>query len=699
MGVLGAIYSAFEYVAPVAEAIGGFISSGISDVSSAASYVSSSTNSGLIAAIAGFVNETKNVLANVLGPIDRVVNEVSSFARDITDNVIKPLVDPIMKTYNETRDLVEAIHNDLGDGIKGLLKIPEDVSKALTSVDASINRAVTEVGINSKSIATEVITPAMKMAAEVPLAAHAAALVSALRHEDINVGIPQGLPLKLPIMSGETEEAIKLLSDDVYKLGGIFKAIISGLRDLITVSEYLISLNGPLNEVARQTAWGENPTRVLGAGEAIGAHLRGLIDRKQMDDEAGRSGYDESHLNVMLAMSRYLPGIGELLEWFYRGIISEDELFKVSGENSLDAEQIKAVLQASVYLPSAGESLTWFTRGLIDEKELQGLLQQNRLTSKQRDIVQQVFYPPVSAVSNLLLSLRVDSSVKGLLAETFASQVPNGIAEQYKANGLSESQAQTDWGLHYKVPPLAWWIKAFQRGYVTRSEVYVAEDLLATPTELKDSLIDVEWEPIPYFILPAMIAKGAVTAEEGIAQLKYAGYSDSASREIVDYGLAGHKTTKKDTVNALQGVSIGLAGEEYLAGTIGGKEYKNILIAHGYGVEAATLTVSLADQKEQAALRKTMLAEVEYDAIGGLISVSDAVAKLYRLGFSSREVVTSQSKMLREIRSNNKVPGLSELNKMLSAGYITKDDFLIALRIMGYDTFWADKLIKLEEGK
>lgn len=666
MAFIGSIIAAIAGAASTVASVAGSVGSGIgslvdgiaSTVGSIASDVGSTLDKALgesfgalesgasdvFKAINSGIGEATKIETEVIGPIKGFVDEVTDFVNRINDDLIKPITDTVLKTYDAIGNLTNELHTDIHGGLKGLLQIPDAIAGALTTVDSQLGRAMQELGLANKEVVTSTLLPGMGEIFSGPLGNIAS-----------GVGSLGGAKISL------IEEIGKVQLSDCTSTS-MFETKIEKATNALAGNEGFV---GEIGKALTTLLW-------------MLPYLAGSVKN---DIECL-----EQQVNKKNPVS--LLGLGPIVRAFYRGILSQDQAADEANKLGLSTDRLKVLQELELWLPNLELALTMLYRNVIDQGQLTAILEKQGLTADDVAAVQAIFLEPPNPREYLQTFGRREAGEANFLPSSLGSDVPGEVAKMYPPRKLSTDQAKLDWLAHWKVPQLEWWFTAWTRGMRTESEFRLAAQAENIPFDVIDDLIPIFQEPIQLWMIPDMLGAGILSDEEAQSYLHYIGMDDKSANIIMRYGKSKGAAPAASQAADLASISASVAKTMFTDSIIDAPTYTEILLEHGYSQDAAGLTVQLAQQELQIAARKANVQSVVDQVNAGTLSEQDAVTQLYSQGYTTAEVDAAVVKMKAGSVAKTKLPTRAELDDFRKAGVITADQWAAGYQALGYTADW-----------
>ena len=652
----------------------------------------------MVAKLSADVADASHYVKTLIAPVTAGINSVTALARQINDNLVEPIVGPIETALRTYQSLKTEYHDDLAQGLRGLVKIPGQIAGALTNVDAVLARSNQQLGQQQEHTAESILAPGMLWSGAIPDTMHIyhdamTRARSSLPDRDfppVDIHSPPTVPYLRDLLDSAVDFVLhpgKLRDKEIEQANEVIKIYRSGIkpdgRDFVGIMgaelekglaeltpslswitrsffELILAAKGidvtyaQQEELWRQDLRAETPTELLGIGTLIEAERRGIIDTDARIAQGLKTGLDKSRQQVAWELTTWLIPAEVAIDWHARGLIDADHLARVMGWNNISQADQAPLIDASYELASPRE--------MIDTEA------------------------------------RRTYAALDYLPDSLSSEIPADVQAQYAKTRVTQEAAALDWIAHWKIPPVSWWMTAYFRGLRTYSEVRAAAAMENVPGDVLDDLVEVEKETIQQWMLPDIVAAGIVSDAEFQAYGAYIGLDDKSIALLLAWGRSKEKAPVAAAYAELATVTLTTATTLYEAGTVDRTTLIDIYLAHGYSDEAATLAADAADLRLEAAHRKAEVEDLAAKADLGILSRDQAVSEGYKDGFTDREMETLERTIKRKTLAKSKMPSESALLKMEHTGLLTIPQYVGALEVHGYSTFWARLLAAQELG-
>ena len=648
---------------------------------------------GHVGSILGEVNKAVDAVSKevngVITPIAHTVNALTQTVQNIDDKLILPVTRLVTTTEQEVNTVLSSIHQDLHQGIQGIMKLPTDIANALTTVDAQFARATQELAHGNKDIVDNALVPGLVGGIGKPLDLMSQALALPEFTQDEQAVFERVDSLD---ESALPEQALKLAKEweaTVSNRKGFIGELVKGLWHILKNAEFLAASFVPITEEIKQLAYATNPPALLAPADVIEALRRGLLIPDDAKAELLKHGINSDRQKVLYDLAQFLFDPRQALDLWFRGIVSGDQLKALMDQNNLSGEQADALRQLMLETLGPANTAAAEARGYIESRVAEEQFQADRVPQELRDVVRSLELALVPPNRMMALRGRQEALDAGWLGGELGPGVPEDIAQQYRRAQTEDGTAALDWLGHWDIPAARWWVTAYFRGIRTRTEVEQAFKARNIPEALWNDIFVTEEELPPVWLVPDIVAAGVWSEDKAVPQLMKLGFSEENAKVLYEYGYSKSKSGKATTAANLQKVSLGNARKMFDDGLVTQPQYEQILLDHGYSAEAAQLTASLANFEEQQTQRKNAADLLVEEVKLGALSKDQAESQLYNMGFATGEVAKYLDKIEAARVLNRKLPSETQVKDAFKKGLIDGQAAVAQLELLGYDLQWA----------
>lgn len=652
-------------------------------------------STSIAASISGFVAEVAAALKNFLDPIKSVIDSTTGIVNQINDSIITPIHNIVTATHDDVHALVTAFHDDLKGGLQGLVHLSSDVTSALTSLDATYQRSSEQLASYQSDIITKNLVPGLSQGIGGPIGDIHALFTESQSNEHLQAAFEATVKLNESVTNDDIIKAALAFEQGMATDKGFFAPIIRAVWGLLKVGDVVIAQVQQQIEEVRQQAKSSLPVTLLSPSETLEALRRNIISSEDAYIEFSKHGIDATRQNVLYDLAQFLFSQTDAVKLLYRKIIDGETYTAIQDQNNLNPDQIAALEQLMLHILGPGDIAAAYARGYVSQDVYIDLFNAALVSPDTMELIQSLELDLLDPRKMAHARGRVQANEKGWLGGYLNQKAPEDIAKQYDRNQAEGGTADLEWLMHWHLPSAGFWVDAYFRGQVTRTEVERAFTALNIPEPLWDIIFKVEEELPPVWMIPDVVASGAWGEAQAIPNLMKLGFSEENAKVLYDYGYSKGKTAKAATAANLQAISIGNAATMYNDGLIDAATYTEILQDHGFSVDAANLTVEL-DQFKQATQERNQAAQDLVNAVNlGLMDEVQLQSTLYGYGFTDAEVNKWLLKVKQAKAAKAKLPSEAHLDKLLKAGLITPDQWLATMQAIGYSLEWAQLLIQI----
>lgn len=429
----------------------------------------------------------------------------------------------------------------------------------------------------------------------------------------------------------------------------------------------------------------ECPNELLSSSALVEAVQRGFLTDADARQEAARGDLSNQRFQVLKDLAVHQMSPAELVEALYRGYIAQNDYQTALAAQGWTRGQ-QTILQGLAVpqiRPATYNSLNeLLQRGIIDGPAFDKVLQGLNFDDAQRQALRQLVFRPQFQ----------NEETEGLTAEdTFGSlgvsgvqQAPESVQTAGAAEGLDANAVNRRWLGHWSTGSVGLWIDLYFRGQATYQQLQAVLRRAFIPDQLHPSIVAGARPLIQFRTISRMVFLKLLTPSQGKAYLLQHGYSDADADTLINYALVSGKAPQAQIAKVQHGVSVGIAKEEYIDGSISAAQFYDVLIAHQFTPDGANTEIAVIDA-HQAMLQRKANAQLVIDEYGaGLINEQVALAQLAALGLTVAELAKYAHKIRAFRVKNAKLPTEAELLKFAKANVITWDEYENGVLQLGY---------------
>lgn len=650
----------------------------------------------LTGGITSLVTTVAGSLQGIISPIMDSVNAVRGLAQSIEDGLIAPIIRPIVDTVTEVKGLASSIDRLVGQGLSGIIEIPKVLADSLGSIDANWKRSTELLAAQQLRIAKEILVPGLTAAIAPGLARMSEALIAANQSRDLNPETFVRLAIDATWSENFNAQGWQELRKMVDKPEGFFQEIIwavtQAFRWIVASATSMISMI----EDGMADARFANPTKVLGAGEAIALWRLGVLSKGDASKELQRNGYNQQRQEALFEGSTSLPSPGEAITWWQKSLIDESERDAIMAKNAMTPDAIRAAVAAASQGVEVDQLLTWVAKGYVDQAEFIKKARGKGYDDKtiRTFIADALQDPQVNTAINWHWNALAASA--GWFGDTYSSEPPSSVVQAAKIARIDPLETVRRWQSQFAAMPVSTAITLFFRGELSRKEVEIVVAQNGFPRDMSDLLIKAQSPLLPSRSVPSLVAKGQLSVAEGMQKLKERGYSvEDASILLAAAAEALTEASDEGPTDATK-ITISQARNAYRDAIIDKDELRALLRRLSV-VEADIDFLIEQDDFDLAAIaRKDEVDTIKAEVTLGTLTVEEAVERLFALELSEPEVTRLVVALRQAKRASAKVPDLGLLKQLGKASLITREEFTDGVEALGYDPEWALLIAELQ---
>ncbi len=699
MSFLSGIFSGITGAIGTILGVGTKVVGGISSVLDASGIATLATLiSTLTGNISTIITAFTGQIEGLIKPITDVVDSVKTFADTIENKIITPIIRPIVDTVTKIEGLTRTIDRLVDQGISGILEIPKAVSSSLTSIEANWSRSTALLAEANKKIVTEDLLPGIHESIAPGLQALTAAYLKFSAPNVLDPDQAERVPLSFSAGEAINTTILKAIQDTYKNPDTWWKFIFFIITDAAALlSGTASSLISSIDAGSKQAKFA-SASEILGVGDAIALHQRGILSDSDLMNELRRNGLNETRANALLQGAIYLPSPGEALDWWLKGIIDEGNLHDILRHHGWNAATIVAAKDATKVQIGESTLLDWLARDIIDQRDFDDRMRSKGYSPQDigRVLKDALVNPQVNTAINNHWNY-VAAQAKWF-PETYGSAPPPEVANAGRAARIDPVEVERRWQSQFSAMPVSTAIELFFRGEVNRRQVETVVEQNGFPKGMAELLIKAQSPLLTVRSVPSLVARGELSVADGMKRLELLGYTIEDAALLLDAAKdALAKDAKAATTDETK-ITISQARSAYRDGIIDVDALRALLKELGLSQSDINFYVSLDDYDLADKARKDEIDTIKAEVSLGALTVEEAIEQLYQLGLSDNEVVRIAVSLKQTKRAAAKTPDLGLLTRMAKQSLITEADFLDGVRALGYNDPWDTYIVALTFG-
>ena len=466
----------------------------------------------------------------------------------------------------------------------------------------------------------------------------------------------------------------------------IIAAAPNGLLDPGTVAGLVarnrVSLNAGLAEAARNGISRERFHNMVDAAQVPPAVAQTLAMLNHGDITVPTAvsllkdtGLRDELIGDILELRRADLTPEQAADMVQRGILSESAGEAVANRNGMIDADFQKLAQAAGQAPGIQDMLRLFRAGKITRPTLERAIRQSNIRNEWIDEILALRFLPAPTDAAL------NAATQNLLSKAEAKRI-------WSENGIDPGDF--DWALESYGRPLSpeQAGELFNRGILTRDQV----KQMFLESNVKNKYVDLVYrlaERLPPMELTVrMVREGAMTAAEGIRNLRQLGFAQRYAEALVELGTREKTSANRD-------LSVATLLELYEGHAITRSTILDALDAHGYEPQEAEWLLSIAEIRRDRRLQDSAISRVRARFITSKITETDALTALDALQVPSaqRDDLMDTWKIEREVSAP--VLTVSQIQQAMRRGLIEPQAAFDRISGLGYDAEDATILVNL----
>lgn len=648
-------------------------------------------NSLISNGILGTIATVTAQLAGILGQISSQIGGLAGAIGQAVAQVIPVIVAAITNPIGAITGVLGRIEQDIASNIATLTQVGSDISGGFTGLDSTLGRLLTnwetyntgfteaQTGYPDGGNLHHDLSDIVK--------AIAGLLTTLTGIATVRLSDSIEAPCNGTLIQAALQQPYVPLTESnspFEYFGAIAANVIRWLLKLIPAI-------GKVTTAAEQQFNQECSQALLTYEQLVDAVQRGFLPLSQAQTEAARGDLDANRFEVLRSLAIEQLSASQLVTALYRGVIQQADFTTAMGALGFTASQQNIVQALGVSLLSVADLQEAFRYSLIDQPTLEAGIKAQQFDDAQNKLLQALTLRPPrmqEAIDGGAAAATLGQL--GALAESDVNRIPEYISVAALSEGLSTDAMNQRWLAHWNTGSVASWITLYFRGLVSLQTVQAAMSRNFIPQSLQTTLIESSRPLIQFRTISNMLRIGQIDVQQAGQLLLQHGYTPENAQLLITYSQRPGAAVKAQQAKATHTVSLGIAKNEYVDGSISETDYYEILIAHGYTIDGANAEITVVNA-QQAMLHRKQNAQLVVDEYGaGLIDEQTALAQLAALGLTINELAKYAHKIRAFRIKGAKIPSEADLNHFLQLGIIDANTYKSQLIAQHYSATAAN---------
>lgn len=390
---------------------------------------------------------------------------------------------------------------------------------------------------------------------------------------------------------------------------------------------------------------------------------------------AGTAGTLTKKLNSMHTPGS--PDPGSVIRAAFLDESLSPEVRRVMKENGLGKadQDLMFISQYATFDPDTIQQL--FLRGFIPEDQMIHRLKENGYTPERIGELTQLFdiLPPLQDISTMMTKEAFEEDQIGIMG--LDRELPGSFVKYAGQHGLSAEWARRYWIIHWQQPGLELMFQAYQRRFITESDLKVFMKTIEIPPYLRDVMMNVAYRPLTRIDVRRMYEDGILDLEQVYSAYLDHGYSPENATLMTQWTIRYAEPNEKE-------LSRAQITDLMIDGHLSREDAKNMLQKLGYPEHRADLLITYAEYKEIKDEMDEAIDNVKIYFQNNLISKEEARQRLYQLNVPSDRVTLLIERWNIKNISDTKLPSKSDLDKFYRKGIIDDTNYIQEMSRLGY---------------
>ena len=389
--------------------------------------------------------------------------------------------------------------------------------------------------------------------------------------------------------------------------------------------------SSPLAEATRQNFNKKWPINIPPVPDLVHQRLLGVIDADGYAGMMLRHGYDADQQARVFAGAEQLLDASRLVFANFRGIIEDGKYEAEMQRMGFSAESLAAFKEVSRYFPAMPDLVTFAVR--------------------------EVYTPDI----------RKDYGLD--------EDWPEKFGQEAAKLGVDEEQARNFWASHWILPSIQMGYEMLHRGVITKDQL---STLLKTQDIMpfwREPLIQISYRTLTRVDVRRMYRVGVLDRDGVLRAYKDFGYDDERAEMMTDFTILYETEDEK-------GLSVTEILRGYERHIISREDAIEWIMLSGYNNEIAEIKVVILEAKMTQDETDDKIDLLEEQYVAGLIVKTELEDELGLMELPPEQVNSIIWRADRAKQRAIRMPSVSDVQRWVDEGLISRDDGLEALRKM-----------------
>jgi hypothetical protein len=390
-----------------------------------------------------------------------------------------------------------------------------------------------------------------------------------------------------------------------------------------------------------------------------------------------KAGQSESLQTVNAHFRPNLFGPGEIIRACFTSPGDTPKVRALLARLGYKDDAIDLFLKAHYSTYSVGEAFSLWLRGVLDDGKLTERLRENGFTDDRIEELKHLYVaiPPISDIIFMLGKEAFEEDQVRLFG--LDAEYPPEAEEWAAKQGLSPYWVKHYWRAHWNHAAPGQVLDMLHRGVVDEETVREYYRVAEIPPYWRDKLMKISYNPYTRVDVRRMYQLGILDTEDVYRAYLDEGYDEEHALNMTRFTVAYKIQAERDLTltDIMNGFKAGILNKE------GTRKYLTDL---GYSEAEADFKIGYAEYTQALKEQTEAIALIGDQYKAGLIDEDLARVSLRSIVADETEVDKYLAKWGVAYSKTRRKPTKTELDKMVSAGIISGDQYIYELGQLGY---------------
>lgn len=343
-------------------------------------------------------------------------------------------------------------------------------------------------------------------------------------------------------------------------------------------------------------------------------------------------------------------------------------------------------------LMSPDEAIAAFWRGKFSAGDLSSELSQHGYNKDRQDLLEEVRRYVPNASDLIRFTVRDvfrEDIVKKYEYDTGFDDMLKDLGPWMDKIGMDPAVMRLFWRSHWALPSVGQAFDMLHRGQIKEDDIRTLLRISDVAPAWIEPIIKVAYSPYTRVDVRRMYVSGIL--DKGAVMRSYLdlGYDEEHANNMTEWTIAESMSSERD-------LSKSEIISAYKQGALNVGDTESALTDMGYDNDEAKLIIAIQDYKTEVKILNSEKKILIKQFARGDLLVDDLKKGLSALGLSEKEISITVEDARSKVREKTASPTKADLIKWLGAKIISKDAFIVEMRLKGYSQPHIDNYLKAE---